>query len=417
VPEHRTPADWITGSDMTTFNTELFRDENPGVFKTHPQQVIRWQSQNAALVKKFADSHDRPGAKRTVYYNDPDLTPGGGNGYEVRLELMMIELPGGGLSDLTNPAGLNQNAGLPEGRLLTDQGQFVQGLELQNNLYGWCFDAYYDGVTNRITDDDPVETLNTGDWFWVIRAGFIEVKLGEEGANDGGVNFGDLLVSDGDPTHGEAGRLRASRGQQGENDWDSDLTVSSAAGPTGGAEVHDVPLVVPGGTLKAGDRLRFSASGIVISDNGADTVRFAMLFDGNVLGESQIIDAAANDVWAIQGEIEVIDGNNCRVVGVGSLVAADGVLAANWVIGTDLGGLDFTLDQALETGVTFSAADPGNTSQQESINYSVARIGVELRPNLLLGTAFDSTGGENDLFPAKVDIQQYGAEITNVIYP
>jgi len=58
---------------MTTHLLEYFRDENQGLYRSHPLEVIR-ATTLAAAGNPYGDSNDRIGAERVVYYNDPELS-------------------------------------------------------------------------------------------------------------------------------------------------------------------------------------------------------------------------------------------------------------------------------------------------------------------------------------------------------
>lgn len=212
---------------MTVFAKDGFKDINPELFKTHPLQIIRSASLTGALVERLADYHDRPGAIRKVTYNAAD--------YDVALELMMVAAPAG-LSNLTNPSALSGTGGAPEGRLLYADGTFgFVSAEDAVDLYGWCFDSYYEFVKNRIVDDDAITQIEAGDWFWVIRKGVIEIKVGE--TNAGVTAVGDLLVTDDDSSHQEGGRLRS---------------ADAMAGPTAAQILENSPRKAVGVALEIG---------------------------------------------------------------------------------------------------------------------------------------------------------------------
>lgn len=191
---------------MTTFLSANFKDVNPDLWKTDPQQIIRAASLSAALVERFADSHDRPGAIREVFYENPDYPASASAGYEVKLTLQLVQAVAG-LTDLSGGT-LTTTSGEIEGRLLHADGT-LGAVSAQDvvDLQGWMFDAYYERVQNRFSDDEKISAINTGDWFWVIRKGVIQVKVGE--TNAGVTAVGDLLVTDADATHSEGGRLRS----------------------------------------------------------------------------------------------------------------------------------------------------------------------------------------------------------------
>ena len=193
---------------MTVFTSENFKDVGAGIWKTDPQQIIRASSLAATLVERFADSHDRPGAIREVLYENPDYPASAAVGYEVKLTLQLVQAVAG-LTNLTGVVpGLTTTSGEIEGRLLHADGTFgaVSAQDVVD-LQGWMFDAYYERVTNRFSTDGKITVINTGDWFWVIRKGVIEVKVGQ--TNAGVTAIGDLLVTDLDATHSEGGRLRS----------------------------------------------------------------------------------------------------------------------------------------------------------------------------------------------------------------
>jgi len=190
---------------MTVHEKAYFRDENPGLFKTHPLQLIKGASTTAALVQKFEDSNDRAGAKRTVYYNDPD------GDYEAKLELMLWEHTGADLTLLTNAIGTGEavRAGNPEGRFIHADGTFgAVSAQDVNDIVGVAFSDYYLFQENRVVTDAAVATIEAGDWFWVIRKGVITIRAGEvvQATNTA---VGDLLVTDVDTTGSEGGRVRA----------------------------------------------------------------------------------------------------------------------------------------------------------------------------------------------------------------
>jgi len=192
---------------MTTFLRENFKDVRDGVYGTHPLDVIRAASLSNTLVERFADSHNRPGALRTVLYEVPDSPPSATVGYEVRLELMMVEA----VLQLTTltAAILTEISGETEGRLYHTDGRMKAAAAVNvNTALGWMFTEYTELQKNRITDAKVVTQIEDGDWFWVIRKGTIEVKVGE--TNAGVTAVGDLMVSDLDNTHSEGGRVKVS---------------------------------------------------------------------------------------------------------------------------------------------------------------------------------------------------------------
>lgn len=188
---------------MTTFLKDGFRDINPDLFKTHPLQVVRAASLTAALVERYQDSGDRPGAIREVFYFDRTAP-----GYQAKLTLQLITVPQQ-LTTLTS-ASLTTTSGSPEGRLMFADGSFGAGAAASlYNVYGWCFDSYYEFVQNRHSTDAAVTQLEAGDWIWVVvKASAYEIKAGEAGG--GAIVAGNTLVTDADATHSEGGRVRAS---------------------------------------------------------------------------------------------------------------------------------------------------------------------------------------------------------------
>jgi hypothetical protein len=194
---------------MTTFLKGNFKDLGDGIWKTHPLQRIKATSISGALVKRFEDSWERPGVKRTVRYEVPDDPNTAAAGYEVTLELMLWRHVGADLTLLTAARGASEaaRAGNPTGRLLYADGTFgAVSAEDVNDLVGFCFSEYYDMVQNRLVDDAAVTTVEAGDWFWVIRKGTFECVASETAT----IVIGDLLVTGLDTTSSEGGRLRDS---------------------------------------------------------------------------------------------------------------------------------------------------------------------------------------------------------------
>jgi len=153
---------------------EYFRDENPGVFRSHPLQVIR-ATTLAHAGNPFTDSNDRPGAERVVYYNDPR---GGADQNETRLVLRMVQHSGGAWD---RGAAMSDDSGDTEGRLLGANGRMntTHGAPT-STLKGVLFSDYYDLLQNRIQDARKVGNQQDGDRYWVIVEGAVQLLAGTD---------------------------------------------------------------------------------------------------------------------------------------------------------------------------------------------------------------------------------------------
>ena len=183
---------------MATYDWTLFRDQEEGLFKTHPMQVVRKAAGIAALVGKFSDTRNRPGAERWVYYNNPGTE-------EKLLCLRMVEATAQ-LTLLTDAltAVNNEDSRDPEGRLLHSDGLMkADAASDVVTIQGLMFDEYYEKMKNRIEDMEAVATIEIGDWFWVIVDGRVQFQVGEGDV----AAAGDLLVMSADGTHSEGGRV------------------------------------------------------------------------------------------------------------------------------------------------------------------------------------------------------------------
>lgn len=159
---------------MTTHSLEYFRDENPGVYRSHPLEVVR-ATTLAAAGNPYTDSNDRAGAERVVYYND---TRDGADQNEVRLVLRMVAHAGGAFN---KAAGLGTQAGPTEGRLLHADGTMsATGAATVDTIQGVLFADYYDLHANRITDARVVTAQQNGDLYWVVVEGMIELYAGTD---------------------------------------------------------------------------------------------------------------------------------------------------------------------------------------------------------------------------------------------
>jgi len=177
---------------MTTHALDYFRDENPGVFRSHPLEVIR-AATLAAAGNPFVDSNDRPGAERVVYYYDPDAaTPA-----EIRLVLRMVEHDGGAFD---KTAAMATTDGDTEGRIMHSDGTMaaVHGEEV-TSLRGVFFANYYTLHKNRIQAATVVTDQDDGDWYWLVVEGPIELLAGTDT-----IDVGEPVVSADDAEGGMA---------------------------------------------------------------------------------------------------------------------------------------------------------------------------------------------------------------------
>lgn len=158
---------------MTVHLLEYFRDENPGVFRSHPLEVIR-ATTLAHAGNPFVDSNDRAGAERVVFYNDvsdPDHPA------EIRLVLRMVTHAGGAWN---KAAALGTQGGPTEGRFLHSGGTMAAGLAATSQVQGVLFANYYDLHANRLQDARVVTAQQNGDLYWVVVEGMIECLAGTD---------------------------------------------------------------------------------------------------------------------------------------------------------------------------------------------------------------------------------------------
>jgi len=156
---------------MTQHTLDFFRDENPGVFRSHPLEVIR--ATTLALPQNpYVDSNDRIGAERVVFYNDPDAA----NPIETRLVLRMVEHAGGAWA---KGAAIGTQSGPTEGRILHSDGEMAASVNVScTQVQGALFADYYDLLQNRLQDARVVTAQQDGDLYWVVVEGTIELLAG-----------------------------------------------------------------------------------------------------------------------------------------------------------------------------------------------------------------------------------------------
>lgn len=172
---------------MTIHTLAGFRDENPGLFRSHPLQVIR-SAERAQARSPWIDSHDRPGAVRRVLYTL------GTSGLEIELVLRMVEHAGGAWN---KGAAESPTAGNTEGRILHRDGTMAAAAQVpKTNLQGVLFANYYELHANRVSSADVVTDQGNGDWYWTIVRGYVQLKAGGLAPND--IEEGEALVTAGD---------------------------------------------------------------------------------------------------------------------------------------------------------------------------------------------------------------------------
>jgi len=182
-----------------SYNWKLFKDVGEGLFKSHPMEVVRAAAGTSALVKRFSDFNDRPGAERWVAYNE----------FEVDEKLLCLRMVQATvrftlLTDTFDSAADCQDSNDPDGRLLHSDGLMKQASAVDVvTLQGLMFDEYYERHQNRLVDKAPVTEIEIGDWFWVIVDGPVKLMAGEGTVTAAG----DLLVTDAD-AGGGGGRVR-----------------------------------------------------------------------------------------------------------------------------------------------------------------------------------------------------------------
>ena len=159
---------------MTTHSLEFFRDENPGLFRSHPLEVIR-ATTIAHAGNPYVDSNDRVGAERVVFYNDTTGTAGHN---ETRLVLRMVQHAGGAWNKAAAQSTVN---GATEGRILHADGSMAAtGAATVDTLQGVLFANYYDLQQNRLQDSRVVTAQQNGDLYWVVVEGMIELHSGTD---------------------------------------------------------------------------------------------------------------------------------------------------------------------------------------------------------------------------------------------
>ena len=159
---------------MTIHTPDFFRDENPGLFRSNPLEVIR-ATTLANAGNPYTDSNDRIGAERVVFYNDTTGTAGHN---ETRLVLRMVEHSGGAWN---KAAALGTQGGATQGRLLHSNGEMeATGAATVDTIAGALFANYYDLLQNRLQDSRVVTAQQNGDRYWVVVEGMIELRAGTD---------------------------------------------------------------------------------------------------------------------------------------------------------------------------------------------------------------------------------------------
>lgn len=172
---------------MTIHTLAGFRDENPGLFRSHPLQVVR-SAERQHPASKWIDSHDRPGAVRRVLYTV------GSTGLEIELVLRMVEHAGGAWN---KGAAESPTSGDTEGRILHRNGTMDAVAQVsRTNLQGVLFANYYELHANRVSSATVVTDQDNGDWYWTIVRGYVQLKAGGSTPND--IGEGEALVTAGD---------------------------------------------------------------------------------------------------------------------------------------------------------------------------------------------------------------------------
>ena len=220
---------------MTVHALDFFRDENPGVFRSNPLMVITSASRSAfPQLNPFGDdSHDRPGARRVVFYND-EVT-----GEEVRLALRFHQHLGGSWTNLTNTdqALFTPTNGATEGRLVYGAGTMAavdaeDVWELKGVLFAEYFTPF---LRSRRQAAQRVTSFANGDWYWVVVGGLIPLQVGASG-----VTADRPIITDAD---GHGGRVQSAIAIAAtvvgitENSWQKNIgipfqTVAEGADPT-----------------------------------------------------------------------------------------------------------------------------------------------------------------------------------------
>lgn len=156
-------------------------------------------------------------------------------------------------------------------------------------------------------------------------------------------------------------------------------TAASTAVTASSTETEfDTAYTAPGGSLRAGQRIKIRFQGIATATNSTDTLTIKLYIGGKTgtaLISMAATDVANNDVFT--GEYELIvrsDGASGTIVGVGtykSIPAAEGTMTIKDDILAST-AIDTTAAQRLCVSATWSTTNAGNSCRLDVFTVSIA---------------------------------------------